>query len=317
MNSFYEILEVLPSASTAEIRASYLKLAREYHPDRVPEHLTKLRADPEKKLKLVNEAWAVLSDAGKRRLYDEKLRNTARENRRATAYSNVSPSTPRTRAKVRIVDRFRDRKDLVWWALVVAIATCVLLVVGELTVFRGSPSHTAEGGEVQTLSDATDPGRTLHFDLPARHVRASLFGSGTGLNVHLLAATIRSNEVELSFRVRAGKQSEFLLYEPPGGSLHVRNVMGREVAVDRSLEELYLVDDSGAKHYSRTGFVGGQQSNFDLYNFTRQVKLGPSEEVVLTATFPVDVKFASSFTFVSPALGQWQREWRWPGIVLK
>src|SRR6185437_5935748 len=123
MNSFYEILEVSPSASTAEIRTSYLKLAREYHPDRVPEHLTKLRADAEEKLKLVNEAWAVLSDAGKRKLYDEKLRNAAGENRRATAYSNASPSTPRTRARVRIVDLLRERKDLLKWTLVVAIST--------------------------------------------------------------------------------------------------------------------------------------------------------------------------------------------------
>jgi len=192
-----------------------------------------------------------------------------------------------------------------------------LLVVGEFTVFRSSASHTADGGNVQTSSDATDPGRTLHFDSPAQHIRASQFGSREGLDVQLLTATVRDHEVELKFRVQGGRQSDFLLYEPPGGSSQVRNVMGREVAVDRGLEGLYLVDDSGAKHYSRTGFVGGQQSNFDLYNFTRQVKLGPSEEVVLTATFPVDVKFASSFTFVSPALGQWQREWRWPGIVLK
>src|SRR5437764_11470827 len=44
MKSWYEILEVPRSASAAEIRSAYLKMAREYHPDRVPEHLTKLRA---------------------------------------------------------------------------------------------------------------------------------------------------------------------------------------------------------------------------------------------------------------------------------
>jgi len=46
MKSWYEILEVPRSASTAEIRSAYLKMAREYHPDRVPEHLTKLRPHP-------------------------------------------------------------------------------------------------------------------------------------------------------------------------------------------------------------------------------------------------------------------------------
>ena len=225
MNSFYEILEVSPSASAAEIRASYLKLAREYHPDRVPEHLTKLRADAEEKFKLVNEAWAVLSNAGKRRLYDEKLRNTAGESHKATPYSHVSPSPPRTRAKVRIVDFFREHKDVVKWTLVVAIATCLLAIVGELTVLRSTAGRSGES-EAPSAS-VTDPGRVLHFDSPDQHIRASQFGSREGLDVQLLTATIRSHEVELSFRVRAGKQSEFLLYEPPGGSSQVRNVMGQ------------------------------------------------------------------------------------------
>src|SRR5207248_4243405 len=70
MKSWYEILEVPRSASTAEIRSAYLKMAREYHPDRVPEHLTKLRADAEDKFKQVQEAWTVLGNPARRRLYD-------------------------------------------------------------------------------------------------------------------------------------------------------------------------------------------------------------------------------------------------------
>src|SRR5205814_7650263 len=70
MKSWYEILEVPRSASTAEIRSAYLKMVREYHPDRVPEHLTKLRADAEDKFKQVQAAWAVLGDPAKRRRYD-------------------------------------------------------------------------------------------------------------------------------------------------------------------------------------------------------------------------------------------------------
>jgi len=53
--SFYDILEVTPAATAAEIRASYLKLAREY-PDRVPEYWTKLRADAEDEIKDINYA---------------------------------------------------------------------------------------------------------------------------------------------------------------------------------------------------------------------------------------------------------------------
>src|SRR6266481_6357304 len=70
MKSFYEVLEIPEWASTAEIRSAYLRLVREYHPDRVPEHLTKLRLDAEEKFKRVQEAWAVLGDPVKRRQYD-------------------------------------------------------------------------------------------------------------------------------------------------------------------------------------------------------------------------------------------------------
>src|SRR6266851_1150420 len=73
MKSFYEILEIPQWASAAEIRSAYLKLAREYHPDRVPEHLTKLRTDAEERFKQVHEAWAILGDPFKRRQYDLRI----------------------------------------------------------------------------------------------------------------------------------------------------------------------------------------------------------------------------------------------------
>jgi curved DNA-binding protein CbpA len=41
---FYDILEVSQSATSDEIRSAYLTLVREYHRDRVLEHLTKLCA---------------------------------------------------------------------------------------------------------------------------------------------------------------------------------------------------------------------------------------------------------------------------------
>src|SRR5437764_12185241 len=70
MKSWYDTLEISESASAEQIRSAYLKMAREYHPDRVPEHLTKLRADAEDKFKQVQAAWAVLGDPAKRRRYD-------------------------------------------------------------------------------------------------------------------------------------------------------------------------------------------------------------------------------------------------------
>ncbi len=62
---YYEILGVKPDASEAEIKASYRKLARKYHPDKNKE------SGAEDKFKEVNEANEVLKDAEKRRSYDQ------------------------------------------------------------------------------------------------------------------------------------------------------------------------------------------------------------------------------------------------------
>ena len=62
---YYEILGVPRSASQADIKKAFRKLARAHHPDRNPGD-----AAAEKRFKDVNEANAVLSDPDKRKQYD-------------------------------------------------------------------------------------------------------------------------------------------------------------------------------------------------------------------------------------------------------
>lgn len=61
---FYEILGVSKSATEAEIKSAFRKKAKEYHPD------NKETGNAEK-FKEVSEAYGVLSDANKRRQYDQ------------------------------------------------------------------------------------------------------------------------------------------------------------------------------------------------------------------------------------------------------
>src|SRR5688572_14976370 len=62
---YYAILGVPKTASQAEIKKAYRKLARELHPD------TNKDPDAEKRFKDANEAHAVLADPEKRKQYDE------------------------------------------------------------------------------------------------------------------------------------------------------------------------------------------------------------------------------------------------------
>jgi len=63
---YYKILDVTKSATEAEIKKAYRKLARKYHPDLNPND-----KEAEKKFKEINEANEVLSNPENRKKYDK------------------------------------------------------------------------------------------------------------------------------------------------------------------------------------------------------------------------------------------------------
>ncbi len=62
---YYEILGIKRAASQTEVQRAYRKLARKYHPD------VNKASSAEDKFKEINEAYEVLKDPEKRKLYDQ------------------------------------------------------------------------------------------------------------------------------------------------------------------------------------------------------------------------------------------------------
>ena len=66
---YYALLGVAPTASAAEVKRAFRKLALETHPDRNPD-----RSGAEERFKTISEAYGVLSDPEKRAQYDQYRR---------------------------------------------------------------------------------------------------------------------------------------------------------------------------------------------------------------------------------------------------
>lgn len=117
--SHYEVLGVGSSARTEEIRSAYRRLAREHHPDRhggrTTPHMIR-----------INEAWRVLSNAERRRRYDEALAQPPTATSAASMHHSATASPPMTTATPA---RFPWRFVLGFFVL----ATGAILLIGAFT----------------------------------------------------------------------------------------------------------------------------------------------------------------------------------------
>ncbi|MFC1595198.1 molecular chaperone DnaJ [Patescibacteria group bacterium] len=70
MKDYYKILGVSKDASSESIKKAYRRLAHQYHPDKCSDKDSGTSKEAEDKFKEISEAYAVLSDEGKRNQYD-------------------------------------------------------------------------------------------------------------------------------------------------------------------------------------------------------------------------------------------------------
>jgi molecular chaperone DnaJ len=156
--SHYLILGVSDEASSEEIRAAYRELARHHHPDH---SASRLRSDEDTDMSALNEAYRVLSDRGRRAIYDASLRTGSAVGPSfppAGGSSSVNPEDARNYADLPIRARISWR-----WVL----TFCVAVVAGGvvLSLLTGGADEPAPDG-ILRVGDCVE----IEVDLDAREV---------------------------------------------------------------------------------------------------------------------------------------------------
>lgn len=137
---YYSVLGVSTKASDSDIKQKYRELSKKYHPDTI--------GGDTKRMSLINEAYAVLSNPLKRRQYEPPKPKTAET---PPTYQQKSPTQSRQRAatkqKAQVIEEEPENMWYVFFSYVLAVPVAILIVgVGFPFVQRMLPKAEAVSG---------------------------------------------------------------------------------------------------------------------------------------------------------------------------
>lgn len=243
---YYEVLGVGRSATPDEIKRSYRKLAKKFHPDRNPND-----SSAEQRFKEVQHAYSVLSDADKRAQYDRFGEVGVGEWTNAPGGQRVYSWGGGSKINVEDID---DLFSVFGRGEQAGIFEQIFGRGGPSTV-RGRPS-AARAGEASTASRGQDVEHPLHLSfedsIRGTIIALEVTGSGNGRNERLEVKIPPGTEDGQRIRLR-GKGRPGLHGAPPGDLFLVCSVRPhrhfRREGLDLLVDVPVTVSDSvlGAK----------------------------------------------------------------------
>ncbi|MDO4998068.1 MAG: J domain-containing protein [Neisseria sp.] len=124
IHTHYDNLKVPRDASLQQIRASYRRLCRQYHPDCNPNN-----ADAERIMSLLNRSYAVLSDAEQRAKHDAWIAEQVREH----GENKIASAMPKDEQEKRKIGTPLPWTQMLWAA---AVLVLILLCLTWFTLNR-------------------------------------------------------------------------------------------------------------------------------------------------------------------------------------
>lgn len=94
--SLYDVLGVSPEVDQTELRRAFLRLAREFHPDHHVADDAAKRAESERRMRELNEAWSVLGDHQRRQAYNRTVELRTATDYVAAQHGATKPKSART-----------------------------------------------------------------------------------------------------------------------------------------------------------------------------------------------------------------------------
>lgn len=162
----YQILGVRRSASTTDIRRSYVALARRFHPDRQQPGGAEEIADAQARMQLINEAWRVLSDGARRAEFDAA---TAPKEFDGLVPSESPPTVAEDSGGFMVTPRMAMVLRVGPWVLAASLALGLVV----LTAYAGGSRGDGGGG--------VSEGDCIVFQGPGAYTEVSCRGEHDGV----------------------------------------------------------------------------------------------------------------------------------------
>lgn len=119
--NYFEVLNVSEQAEIEVIRSAYRALAKKYHPDTT----TLPKAEADKKMALLNEAYDVLADSEKRKRYIDELQHWNTENVQFACNSPETNQEYENNSKINVVD-----EEPPGISAYIVLAIIILVIIG-------------------------------------------------------------------------------------------------------------------------------------------------------------------------------------------